>query len=84
MFDVGRDYEIHYLAGGAEVSSTYRVVQWQAPLLRVSKPGAAEIIFNTASQNFLRATPQSPPRDDASEHIPVEAAEMDVVAAGIA
>jgi hypothetical protein len=88
MFDVGRSYEIHHLEGGKEVSSTCRVEQWQEPLLRVSRPGVADIIFNTASPSFLRAIPQPLRRGEraarSQAHTPVEAAEMDVVAAGIA
>jgi hypothetical protein len=64
------------------------VEQWQEPLLRVSRPGVADTIFNTTSHNFLRAIPQPLPsnkRDAESHtHVAVEAAEMDVVAAGIA
>ena len=88
MFDVGRNYEIHYLEDGAEVSSTCRVEQWQEPLLRVSRPGAADTIFNTTSHNFLRASPQPLPSNERAAqsrtHTAVEAAEMDVVAVGIA
>jgi hypothetical protein len=88
MFDVGRTYEIHYLEDGREVSSTCRVEQWQAPLLRVSRPGTADTIFNTTSQNFLRAAPQPLPANERAAEPPahrtVESAEMDVVAAGIA
>ena len=88
MFDIGRNYEIHFLQDGAEVASTWRVEQWGQPLLRVSRPGAADTIFNTASHSFLRAIPQpfaSPVRDtEAQTHMPVEAAEMDVVATGVA
>jgi hypothetical protein len=88
MFDVGRSYEIHYLEDGTEVSSTCRVEQWQDPLLRVSSPGVPDTIFNTTSHNFLRAIPLPPASNgtaaESHAHIPVESAEMDVVAAGIA
>ncbi len=53
MFVVGRSYEIHFLEHGAEASSTFRVEQWQEPLLRVSRPGVPDTIFNTGSNHFL-------------------------------
>lgn len=58
MFETGREYEIRILEdtsdGTVESYSTYEVLDWQPPLLKV-KQFSRENIFNTASPYFVRA-----------------------------
>lgn len=65
MFEVGRDYEIHTLEdtsdGTVESYTTYEVLDWQPPLLKV-KQFNRENVFNTSSAYFVRAEKQL--RDD--------------------
>jgi hypothetical protein len=64
MFEVGRDYEIHTLEdtsdGTVESYTTYEVMDWQPPLLRV-KQFNRENVFNTSSAYFVRAEKQLRP-----------------------
>lgn len=59
MFEVGQDYRIHWLDGGNDTYSTFKVEAWEAPLLKVSQ-GEDVTIFNTASSTFLKASPARP------------------------
>lgn len=58
MFEVGRDYEIHWIEHGeegpGEVYSTFHVVAWEAPLLK-TKGHNSELVHNVASMFFIRA-----------------------------
>lgn len=71
MFEVGRDYEIHTLEGSDDgpvhVYSTFEVVEWAPPLLRVKQPHA-ERVFNTSSLYFVSAEKQL--REDEKEPLP--------------
>lgn len=57
MFETGEDYRINWLEGGEVSFSTFTVVAWEAPLLKVKQGDDQETIFNTASSAFLSAKP---------------------------
>lgn len=59
MFEIGQDYRINWMEGGEESYSTFTVVSWEAPLLKVSQ-GEQETIFNTSASTFLKASPAKP------------------------
>lgn len=56
MFELGRDYEMHFVDGGNEAQSTFTVVDWQPPLLKLRQPDMPDTIFNTNSTHFIRAS----------------------------
>lgn len=57
MFEVGARYRINWLEGGQDTSSSFTVVAWEAPLLKVRQGDDAETVFNTSSSAFLKASP---------------------------
>ncbi len=54
MFEIGRTYRITTGIGDAEGYSTYDVIGYEAPLLKVTGAGQ-ETIFNTCSPSFVSA-----------------------------
>jgi hypothetical protein len=54
MFEIGKWYVITMIEGGDEGYTTYQVVDFQAPLLKIRAHDGDRII-NTASQNFVSA-----------------------------
>ncbi|MBD8620113.1 hypothetical protein IFT67_14380 [Sphingomonas sp. CFBP 13728] len=54
MFDVGRRYKITTGVGENEGYSTFEVVAFEFPLLKVTARGQ-ETVFNTSSPSFVQA-----------------------------
>ncbi|MCG7504068.1 hypothetical protein [Mesorhizobium retamae] len=56
MFEIGKWYWVWLIEGGDEGQSSYKVVDYQAPLLRLHNPHMGEdMIVNTSSPMFVRA-----------------------------
>lgn len=68
MFEVGGDYTITWLEGGVDSYSTFTVVSWEAPLLKV-RQGDQETIFNASSSAFVSAKPRKAESDYTLENL---------------
>lgn len=55
MFEIGKYYEITVIEGDSETRMTYRVTDFEFPLLKLYSPHEPEIVINTASQRFVQA-----------------------------
>jgi hypothetical protein len=57
MFDIGRSYSFTMETEHGFGTSSYKVVAWEAPLLKLTAATEAEIIVNTGSAHFHSAKP---------------------------
>ena len=56
MFEIGKWYSVWLVEDGDESQGTYRIIDFQAPLLRIHNPNfGPEMIVNTSSPMFVRA-----------------------------
>ncbi len=55
MFEVGKSYTIWEIDGDGLGYHSATVLEWDAPLLKVSHPNGGHMIHNIASQFFHRA-----------------------------
>jgi hypothetical protein len=55
MFEAGKWYQITMMEGGEEGYSTYQVLDYQHPLLKLRHVAAGEQIVNVNSPMFIRA-----------------------------
>lgn len=55
MFEIGKWYVIYTVENGGETSGTYRVDEFQFPLVKLYNPYSEDLILNTASPIFARA-----------------------------
>lgn len=59
MFEVGETYRLEWTEGSDHAYQSGEVVAWEAPLLKV-RLQSGERIINTASANFVSASPAKP------------------------
>jgi len=55
MFETGATYSIRMIDGDSESLSSWVVVEYEAPLLKLSNPHTNDRILNTGSRHFISA-----------------------------
>ncbi|MBG7616279.1 hypothetical protein IWC96_13460 [Brevundimonas sp. BAL450] len=60
MFEIGKTYSFTVHDDGQVSHFAGEIVDWQAPLLKLTTSGEAEVILNTSSSAFIRAKPYEP------------------------